>query len=63
MYTDASGYCIEDCLMQDKVLDGIERKRVIAMFRKRLVRLRGSIGRAGCFEVLLKDVATVFVWS
>ena len=34
VYTDASGYCMGGCLMQDQVLDGIERKRVIAYVSK-----------------------------
>ena len=30
VYMDANGYCMGGYLMQDQVLDGIERKRVIA---------------------------------
>src|SRR5678815_3045050 len=34
VYTDASGYCMGGCLMQEQVIDGIERKRVIAYVSK-----------------------------
>ena len=34
VYTDASGYCMGGCLMQEQVIEGIERKRVIAYVSK-----------------------------
>ena len=34
VYTDVSGYCMGGCLMQDQVLVGIERKRVIVYVSK-----------------------------
>ena len=34
VYAVESGYCMEGCLMQDQVLDGIERKRIIAYVSK-----------------------------
>lgn len=36
IYTNASGYCMGECLMQDQLIDGVLRKRVIAYVSKAL---------------------------
>lgn len=34
VYTDASGYSMEGCLMQNQVVNGVEGKKVIAYISK-----------------------------